>query len=134
MNNVVNKIILDSKIDSLITIEELIDKLKNELLLNDKVYGKISVALIEAVNNAIVHGNKLDIDKTVEIDYYEELNKLIFNIKDSGEGFDYNNIPDPTLPENIEKINGRGVYLMRQLADEVEFEENGSRIILKFKL
>ena len=70
MNNVVNKIILDSKIDSLITIEELIDKLKNELLLSDKVYGKISVALIEAVNNAIVHGNKLDIDKKIPIFFY----------------------------------------------------------------
>ena len=55
-----------------------------------------------------------------------------FNIRDKGVGFDYKNLPDPTSPENIEKENGRGIYLMKSLAEAVEFEENGTSVSIYF--
>jgi len=57
---------------------------------------------------------------------------VCFIVKDEGVGFDFNNVPDPTLPENLEKLRGRGVFLMKALADEIEFEENGTIIKLNF--
>ena len=57
-----------------------------------------------------------------------------FVVEDEGEGFDLASVPDPTLPENIEKLSGRGIFLMRNLADEVSFENNGSKIKLTFSI
>jgi serine/threonine-protein kinase RsbW len=100
--------------------------------LNEDYYGNILIALTEGVNNAIVHGNKYDKNKVVWLNMESSDNDVQFTIVDEGVGFDYNNVPDPTLPENLEKLSGRGVFLMRQLADEVVFEENGSTIRLRF--
>ena len=69
---------------------------------------------------------------SVKCVYKEE--GLTFTVKDQGPGFDYDNLPDPTDPENIEKPNGRGVFLMRNLADEVIFEEDGRVVELNFNL
>ena len=60
--------------------------------------------------------------------------RVSFTVKDEGSGFNYDSLPDPTNPENIEKPNGRGVFLMRNLADKVSFEDNGSKVILDFKV
>jgi serine/threonine-protein kinase RsbW len=100
--------------------------------LKDDVYGKLLLSVVEAVNNAIVHGNKMDIDKDVILEYEIDDSKIDFVITDMGEGFDYNNIPDPTKPENIEKTHGRGIFLMNHLADEIEFQKNGSVVKLSF--
>ena len=64
----------------------------------------------------------------------KEKSKIILRVQDQGPGFDYQNIPDPTSPENIEKINGRGVFLMQKLSDQIEFFENGSIVQLTFIL
>ena len=89
--------------------------------------------MTEAVNNAVVHGNKLDASKMVDIEVRTEGPILEFRVADQGPGFDFDNIPDPTAPENLEKPNGRGVFLMRQLADTCEFEELGRVAILRFE-
>ena len=74
--------------------------------------------------------------KEVELSYHISDNKknIVFKIKDEGNGFDYNNLPDPTAPENIENLGGRGVFLMKQLADMVIFENNGAIVELSFRL
>jgi serine/threonine-protein kinase RsbW len=59
---------------------------------------------------------------------------LSCSIEDEGKGFDFSNLPDPTEPENIEKLGGRGIFLMRQLSDEVKFEEGGKKTLLSFYL
>ena len=97
-------------------------------------YGNILIALTEAVNNAITHGNKLDPNKKVNLNMETTTEKVEFTIIDEGPGFNYNDIPDPTLPENLEKLSGRGIFLMKSLADEVDFENNGAIIKLKFSL
>ena len=85
------------------------------------------------MNNAILHGNKNDPEKFVKIGFESDDDKLIFSIADEGEGFDHTNLPDPTDPVNIDKISGRGVFLMQSLADSIQFEQNGSKVLLGFK-
>jgi serine/threonine-protein kinase RsbW len=70
--------------------------------------------------------------KTVTVHFSIAENNLRFTIEDEGPGFDYDNLPDPTAPENIEKPHGRGVFLMKKLADNCAFEDNGRVVILDF--
>ena len=122
-----------SRMEGITEVEGLINSLCEELGVDETHYGEILIAMTEAVNNAIVHGNKLDISKMVEIQVSTNGPVLEFRIADQGPGFDYDNIPDPTSPENIEKPNGRGVFLMRQLADTCTFEELGRVAVLRFE-
>ncbi|MCW3785177.1 ATP-binding protein [Plebeiibacterium sediminum] len=128
------KIVIDSDIKNITLIEKLIDDISNQYDLHSDIYGKLLLAIVEGVNNAIVHGNKLDINKKVRLEYTITDKTLEFIIMDEGNGFDYSKIPDPTLPENVEKTHGRGIFLMNHLADEIEFENNGSTVKLIFDL
>lgn len=123
-----------SKIENLSIVEKLIDDLASDYKLNSEVYGNILVATVEAVNNAILHGNKLDEKKKVSVSCEIKEDQLFMIVTDQGGGFDFTNIPDPTAPENIEKPHGRGVFLMKHLVDQLEFRNKGSVVELKFKL
>ena len=98
------------------------------------LYGKISLSVIEAVNNAILSGNKRQPDKMVSLVAEKTDKQFKVTVSDEGEGFDYEVIPDPTLPDNINKITGRGLYLMKTLSDELIFENGGSTVTLVFNL
>lgn len=113
-------------------IESFIDNAKEKYKLEDDIYGNIMIAVTESVNNAIKHGNNADKDKSVALSLTLEDNSIKFQIKDEGEGFDFDNLPDPTAPENLEKIGGRGIFLMKHLSDEVAFLDNGSCVELCF--
>lgn len=125
---------IPSDMSNLFRVENLIDDLAEQLKLGDEVYGNISVSIIEAVSNAIQHGNKHDVTKIVKFEYTIRDNELSFRIEDEGNGFDLDSVPDPTLPENIESFKGRGIFLIRNLADKVTFENRGAVIVIKFKL
>lgn len=125
---------IESKIDNVSLIEKFIDDFSEENKINADLYGKILIATIEAVNNSIVHGNKEDVNKSVYLEMQKEGNQIKVYVKDEGEGFDYENIPDPTIPENLENIHGRGIYLMNHLADEVNFYKDGSVVQMIFNL
>ena len=116
---------LPSKLESLREIEKTVDEISAQFNIGTEIYGNILIASLEAVNNAITHGNKLDESKNVEVTFNLEDNKLTVITRDLGEGFDYENVPDPTAPENIENIDGRGIFLMKQLSDGLEFHEEG---------
>ena len=90
--------------------------------------------MTEAVNNAIYHGNEGNPEKYIKIGFESGGNNIKFSIADEGNGFDYNNLPDPTDPLYIDKPNGRGVFLMKNLADQVEFNNNGQQVLLTFNL
>jgi serine/threonine-protein kinase RsbW len=122
-----------SVLENIHIAERLIDEVCAEFHVKEDYYGELLIAMTEAVNNAIVHGNKLDPSKqvTLTFDIVNETN-MRFIIEDEGPGFDYNNLPDPTAPENIEKPNGRGVFLMRQLADACSFDDGGRVVTLDF--
>ncbi|MBU0765782.1 MAG: ATP-binding protein [Bacteroidetes bacterium] len=123
-----------ARIENLSIAEKLIDEISAEYNLSSEVYGNILVAIVEAVNNAILHGNKLNPEKFVHLSYLVDKNILSFIICDEGGGFDYSSVPDPTLDENLEKPHGRGIFLMKHLADEINFFRNGAEIELKFNL
>ncbi len=125
---------LSSKVESLSKIESFIDDVCEQYKFGEEHYGNILIALTEAVNNAITHGNKLDPSKKVNLNMERTPKEVVFIISDEGVGFDYESIPDPTLPENIEKIRGRGIFLMKALSDHVGFEEDGRKIRLKFSI
>ena len=115
-------------------VEKAIDELSLELDLSDEVYGNVLVARMEATNNAIIHGNNSDPEKIVKIEMLMEKKELMVHIEDQGHGFDYSTVPDPTAPENLEKINGRGIFLMERLSDEILYLENGRIVVLKFRI
>lgn len=95
----------------------------------------IDLAVTEAVTNAILHGNEGDANKKVIISLGIEDNIVTAIIKDEGEGFDFTvSYNDPTKPDTITKENGRGLYLMKYLSDELILEDNGSKVIMKFNL
>jgi len=131
-NTMEKTITIQSKLDNISHIEKLVDEISEECKLTSDLYGKVLIATIEAVNNSIVHGNKLDSSKTVEIAVRIDDSRINIYVKDQGPGFDYNNVPDPTKPENIENVSGRGVFLMRNLADDISFRNNGSVVELVF--
>ena len=131
-SGIIEQLELPSTLDSLTKIESFIEECCDQCNLNKDCFGNILIALTEGVNNAIVHGNKYDKNKMVLLNVESSDIDVEFTIIDEGGGFDYNNVPDPTLPENLEKLSGRGVFLMRQLADEVVFEQNGSIVRLRF--
>jgi serine/threonine-protein kinase RsbW len=123
-----------SKIENLRKVEKLVDELSSEFNISADVYGNILIAALEGANNAILHGNKLDENKFVNISVKLDETKLKITIEDEGTGFDYKNVPDPTAPENIENVNGRGIFLMEKLSDHIEFTRNGATVELEFNI
>jgi len=115
-------------------VESFVDNAKEKYSLNDDLYGNIMIAVVESVNNAILHGNGANKDKMVILTANLNEEQISFIIQDQGIGFDQNNLPDPTSPENIENPGGRGIFLMKHLADEVSFSDEGRKVELTFYL
>ena len=123
---------LPSKTTSISVYEKFLDDLCSKHKISERCYGNMLIAVTEAVNNAIIHGNQSDRNKEVLLTFTKNNNTVVFCIHDQGPGFEYDNLPDPTDPENLEKLNGRGVFLMKNLADKVEFEKKGTIVKLYF--
>ncbi len=115
-------------------IEALVEELKVEFSMSEEMVANILVSLSEAVNNAIHHGNKLSASKKVKLKMIKNENTLTFSVEDSGPGFNPESIRDPTTQENIDKPTGRGIFLMRNLADKVEFFDGGKKVVITFFL
>ena len=124
---------VESRMSNLRIIENAIDEITGAIGINQDNYGKILVATLEAVNNAIKHGNKDNPEKLVDVVLEYEDDEIKISVTDEGEGFDSAAIPDPTLPENIEELSGRGVFLMTKLSDSITFNEKGNSVTMSFK-
>ena len=92
----------------------------------------IKLALHEAIINAVKHGNKMNPNLPVQVDIKKDEGQVVIQVKDQGDGFDYKNLPDPITPENLEKLNGRGLFLIQNAMDRVEYADGG-RIIKMVK-
>ncbi len=123
-----------STAENIALVESLVDTVCDEYKINEDNYGNILVAVTEAVTNAIQHGNKYDPKKNVNVVVKTKSDLIRFVIQDEGKGFDFDHLPDPTDPQNIEKPHGRGIFLMQHLADNVNFKENGRIVELNFKI
>jgi len=115
-------------------VEPFVEELFTSYGLSPDVYGNILISLTEAVTNAIIHGNDMDASKMVSVRMKKIKKGLAFLISDEGPGFDFDSLPDPTAPENLLKVGGRGVFLMRQLSDDVVYYDNGSTVEIQFNL
>ena len=115
-------------------IESFIDNARERFHLDDDIYGNIMIAVTEAVNNAIKHGSHSASSKNVNLSLLVDGETLKFRVEDQGSGFDYMHLPDPTAPENLEKPGGRGIFLMKHLADDVVFLDSGRVVELSFYL
>lgn len=128
-----NQIVFASDASNISLVEKFIEDVFKELTLKDEMFGNILVAVSEAVTNAMVHGNKSDESKTVCLSMHQRSsNSVCFTVEDEGQGFDPEQVPDPTAPENLEKPNGRGIFLMRHLADKVDYDNDGTKVRIEF--
>lgn len=125
---------IQSTTRSISELEMYIKGFFDQFELEPELYPNILISLTEAVNNAIQHGNNNDNSKVVHIETIKRNDRLCCVIIDEGPGFDYQNLPDPTDPANIENPGGRGVFLMQQLSDSVKFHNNGSRVVMEFMI
>ena len=87
---------------------------------DDAAFG-IDMAVREAVTNAVLHGNRQDVNKTVDIVLKSSPDAVEISVHDQGPGFDPEDVPDPTAKENIMKASGRGIFFMRTFMDEVDW-------------
>ena len=129
---IIEQVKLPSNFSSLVEVENLIDKVCSHLGVQEDAYGNVLIAVTEAVNNAIQHGNEENASLFVDVAVGDNQEEFCFRVKDEGLGFDFNSLLDPTAPENILKESGRGIYLMRNLADDVEFDGDGNSVNIYF--
>lgn len=115
-------------------VEEIINALFKEYSIAEDLYGNVLLCTMEACNNAIVHGNNSNPELIFKVSFRIINNELEVTVEDSGPGYDFNNLPNPTDPENIDKPTGRGIFLVRSLADELNFENDGTLLKMKFFL
>jgi serine/threonine-protein kinase RsbW len=129
-----HKLVINSDIKNISEVEKLIDKVCEDFNISEDIYGNILIAVTEAVNNAIIHGNNNNplLKVTTLVTQKSANTEIVFTVSDEGSGFDFNNLPDPTALENIEKPDGRGIFLMKNLSDNVEFFNNGSKVSITF--
>ena len=127
---------IESNPNNLITVEEFVNYFSKELNLDETKLSGLLLAVTEAVTNAIIHANKCDETKKVQVNVTKNGNTLTITIKDEGKGFDPSKVPDPTSPENLLKDSGRGLYLMKIYSDELKFNitPTGTETILILNL
>ena len=88
------------------------------------------VSVTEALANAVLYGNRSDPDKLVRVEVSLDPQRIVLHVVDEGPGFDPESVPDPTLPANLDSSGGRGLFLIRKLMDEVEYNDRGNAVRL----
>ena len=127
---------IESDPNNLITVEEFVNYFAKDLGVSDERMNGLLLSVTEATTNAIIHGNKCNLDKKVYINVFVENGNIIIKVKDEGDGFDPASVPDPTEPQNLLKDSGRGVYLMRVYMDDLKYNATpqGMETVLVLKL
>jgi serine/threonine-protein kinase RsbW len=123
---------IESSTANLRKVEDFLEEISYEAGISREAFGRVLVSVMEAVNNSIIHGNGGDPEKKVNIRFIRGTDSLSVTITDEGGGFAPEDVPDPTSPENIENLRGRGVFLMRRLADAVEYSPSGNSVKMSF--
>ncbi len=119
---------------SVAQVEQFVENFVSRFNVCQNTYGNILISLTEAVNNAIIHGNDQDETKKVQVMVRKRNRDIAFRVSDEGRGFDYNSLPDPTAPGNLTKLGGRGVFLMKELSDDMRYYDNGRTVEMRFKI
>lgn len=127
-------LVISSQLININEVRSFLDEIFAESGLNKNYFNKVFLGICEAVNNSIVHGNCLNKEKQVFIRVVYSEYQLQIEVKDEGEGFIIDSIADPTARENLKKESGRGIFILQQIADEVEFCDGGSKVLIKYIL
>lgn len=127
-------LVISSDFKSINKVRVFLKDVYNDFSLNMISFNHVFLGLSEAVNNAILHGNKLNPEKKVIIRTILLENQMHIEVEDQGDGFCDTRLFDPTLPENIKCEHGRGIFIIRQLADEIAFKEDGRKVYIIFTI
>ena len=120
-----------SSLEEIEAVERMAERAADKMKFNEEEKDSLAIAVTEAVNNAIIHGNGQDKRKRVHIRFSFEEKSLHVSIRDQGKGFNPEKISDPLAPENLLKESGRGVFILSTLMDDVKFAfDDGTEIIL----
>lgn len=127
------ELVLKSRIEELPGVRRFIQPLMAGLPISDKERANVEFCLVEAVINAMKHGNGSDPSKTVEIVFEADLDKLTLSVRDNGSGFNPDGIRDPREPSLLTSSSGRGIFFMRQMMTSVkyDFSPSGTKVILE---
>ena len=134
MSNISHTLTIYSDTKSLTEVDLFLKTVLKEFGLTENIYNRLYLCVSEAVVNAITHGNQSDKTKVVTILTKIEKEYAVVRISDEGQGFDSSILLDPTCTENIKKENGRGLFIIKNFSDEVNFKEKGNIIEFKLKL
>ncbi len=124
---------LESTIDTIDAAELIVEGLARKGGFDDEQIDSLTMAVRETVANAVTHGNKYSGQKSVHLAVRLDSNGLKIKVRDEGEGFDLQDVPDPTDPANLLKASGRGLLLMRALVDDVTVRRakpRGTEVVL----
>lgn len=126
------KLVLSSEVENVEKVEELTERITKGMKFSEDERDSIAIAVTEAVNNAIIHGNKLDQSKRVHLSISVVNKTLTVIVKDEGTGFNPEKLPDPLDPENLLKESGRGIFILKSLMDDViyDFSDKGTVLTL----
>jgi len=135
MSRIFKELTIPSSIDDLTRVENFVDEICESYYITNSYYGNILMAILEAVKNAIIHGNKNDPKKKVKIVFKGLPDGLCFKVSDQGGGFDFRNIPNPldTDDSHAESV-GKGIFLIRSLADKVSYNSKGNQVEIVFSI
>ncbi len=129
------KLTLDSNLKNITAVESFVEEISDRYHLNETHFGSMLIALTEAFNNAVVHGNKNNPEKKVFITLDPVKNGLSFTVSDEGEGFDFESLPDPINAEENEMSNtGRGLFLIKSLTNDFSFSDKGKTVEMSFDI
>ncbi len=130
------RVVIQSESGNLQVIDALVKELQSCVQISEEDVFKTRLVLSEAIQNAITHGNHNDPEKTVIIDYSYDLTKeeLSFCISDQGPGFDLSSVLDPTLPDNVGREGGRGVYFLKRFTDGLSYCNEAKAIRFSLKI
>lgn len=129
-----HSIVISSDLTNLNKVRLFLDEIFNESCLNRNIFDRVFLGLSEAVHNSIVHGNGLNEEKSVSVRIHYAENQLYIEVEDEGEGFPFDRVQDPTCIENLKKECGRGIFLIRHFADEVNYSEGGRKVLMRYRL
>lgn len=133
-DNVLAKLVLSSDLKNIKLIDQFIFDLKRNYCIDSDKFVDIRLSILEAVNNAIIHGNQMDSSKNIVITEEMVENMLLVHIEDQGMGFDPSKVEDPTRKEDLSQPGGRGIHLMRHLSDQIDYLNNGQSVLLRFQI
>jgi len=128
------ELVISSELMNIEKVRLFLEQIFLDAGLNHRSFNRVFLGLSEAVNNAIIHGNNLNSEKQVYILIYYFEGMLMIEVKDEGEGFPFDCIEDPTIDKNLKKGSGRGIFLIRNIADNIQYFDGGRCVAIKYNI